>query len=93
MPRFADQPDEIFPVGNRKVYIYLTTLEDGRVAVDYEARPAVIERALDAPPSPRRRVYVGKDRADALRIAKERFRLMFHMRKLHTVDPGKLRYH
>lgn len=93
MAGFADGPDEILRVSNRKVYIWVSSLPDGSFAVDYEARPAVIARAIDAPPPPRRRVAVAKTREEALTLARERLRMMFHMRKLVTVDPRKLAYH
>lgn len=93
MGKFASGPDEIFRTGNRKVYIWLVELEDGRWAVDYEARPLVISRALDAPPPPRRRCVVEASREAALEKAKERFRQMYDMRKLATVNPRQLVFH
>ena len=93
MATFAGGPDEIFRTGNRKIYIWLVELEDGRWAADYEARPLVLQRALDAPPPPKRRACVEDTREEALDQAKERFRMMYDMRKLPTVNPNRLVYH
>ena len=93
MGKFANGPDEVFRTGNRKVQMWVVELEDGQWAVDYQARPAVIARALDATPAPKRRCVVEDTREEAIAKAKERFRMMFDMKKLATVNPNQLQYH
>lgn len=93
MARLGEEADEVVRIGNRKVHMYVSEISEGEWAVDYVARPAVIQRALDAPPPPRRRACTAPTREDAVRIAKERFRMMFHMKKLHTVNPNRLKFH
>lgn len=84
--------DEILEISNRRIHVWFTELPDGTWAVDYQAFPRVTKRALSAGQPPRRRVVVEATKEDALAKAKERFRIMFHMRKLNTIDPSRLVY-
>jgi hypothetical protein len=93
MPTFADAPVEILNTGTRKIYIWLTETDEGGWAVDYEARPGVIEAAIMTPPPPRRRCLVAPTREKALQRARDRFRQMYATRKLPTVNPNRLTYH
>lgn len=93
MPVYADAPVEILQVGKRDVYVFLTELDDGGWAVDYEAHPAVIRPAIMTPPPPRRRCLVAPSKEEALRKARDRFRLMYGTFKLRSVDPERLVYH